>query len=79
MKYINSIFILVIVLIFSSCSEEKIDGSNEVYGTITGKVVSSDSFIPIENVKVFSSKQYELIQILNKDSRDAYSYFNPKS
>ena len=55
MKYINSIFILVIVLIFSSCSEEKIDGSSEVYGTITGKVVSSDSFIPIENVKVFSS------------------------
>ena len=33
----------------------------------------------IYNVKVFSSKQYELIQILNKDSRDAYSYFNPKS
>ena len=55
MKYINSIIILVTFLIFSSCSEEKIDGASEVYGTISGKVVSADAFVPLENVKVFSS------------------------
>ena len=36
-------------------------------------------YITIYNAKFFSSKQFELLQIINKDSRDAYSYFNPKS
>jgi hypothetical protein len=31
------------------------DGSTDVYGSISGKVVSSDAFTPLENVKVFSS------------------------
>jgi hypothetical protein len=33
------------------CSEDKIDGSTDVYGSISGKVVSSDA-LPLENVKV---------------------------
>ncbi|WP_262410495.1 carboxypeptidase-like regulatory domain-containing protein [Flavobacterium johnsoniae] len=36
-----------------SCSEEKI-GESE-FGTVTGKVVSADTFEPMENVKILSS------------------------
>lgn len=58
MKYINSIFIAVSFIlfsVFSSCSEEKLDSGDNVFGSITGKVVSSDTFEPLENVKIFSS------------------------
>lgn len=48
-KIISTIFLVVLV----SCSEEKI-GESE-YGTVTGKVVSSETFEPMENVKILSS------------------------
>lgn len=55
MKYITPLIILTFMSVFFSCSEEKIDGSAEIFGTVKGKIVSSDTFEPLENVKVFSS------------------------
>ncbi|MNK57750.1 translocation protein TolB [compost metagenome] len=48
-QLISAIFLLILV----SCSEEKI-GESE-FGTVTGKVVSSETFGPMENVKIISS------------------------
>ena len=61
MKNIKTILFLVIFSLFVSCSEDKIDGSTDFYGTITGKVVSSDTFTPLENVKVFSSPTSSIV------------------
>ncbi|MEE9348580.1 MAG: hypothetical protein V3U80_00880, partial [Flavobacteriaceae bacterium] len=47
-KYISIIVFLGILLL--SCSEDKIEFVE--YGKITGKVVKSASFDPIENAKV---------------------------
>jgi len=55
MKHINSIFFLIVFSILFSCGEEKIDGIKVSYGTVTGKVVASNTFTPLANVKVFSS------------------------
>ncbi|WP_099711453.1 carboxypeptidase regulatory-like domain-containing protein [Flavobacterium sp. 9] len=49
--YFKFCFLFFIVL--SSCSEEKIDAVS--YGTVTGKVVIADSFLPMENAKITSS------------------------
>jgi Tol biopolymer transport system component len=48
-KIINAIFLVILI----SCSEEKIGES--AYGTVTGKVVNSETFAPMENVKIMSS------------------------
>lgn len=48
-KIISAIFLVVLI----SCSEEKI-GESE-FGTVTGKVVNSETFAPMENVKIMSS------------------------
>ncbi|MEN2487551.1 carboxypeptidase regulatory-like domain-containing protein [Flavobacterium sp. B11] len=48
-KIVSAIFLVVLV----SCSEEKI-GESE-FGTVTGKVVNSETFEPMENVKILSS------------------------
>lgn len=61
MKYIKSILFLAVLSLSFSCSEDKIDGSTDFYGTITGKVVSTDTFTPIENVKVFSSPTSSIV------------------
>ncbi|HFS67461.1 MAG TPA: PEGA domain-containing protein [Flavobacteriia bacterium] len=47
LKYLN---ILLLILFFSSCSEDKIDYTGQ--GKITGKVIEKDSFVPLENAKV---------------------------
>ncbi|MBK0369176.1 carboxypeptidase regulatory-like domain-containing protein [Flavobacterium agrisoli] len=52
---IYAILFFSFIAVFSGCSEEKIDGSDTVFGTVTGKVVSSDTFEPLANVKIFSS------------------------
>ncbi|HSD06001.1 carboxypeptidase-like regulatory domain-containing protein [Flavobacterium sp.] len=61
MKHINSIFFLIVFSILYSCSEEKIDTTDVVYGKITGKVVTSDTFAPLQNVKVFSSPSSSIV------------------
>ncbi|WP_281631879.1 carboxypeptidase regulatory-like domain-containing protein [Flavobacterium luteolum] len=48
-KIISAIFLVVLI----SCSEEKIGDSE--FGTVTGKVVNSETFEPMENVKIMSS------------------------
>lgn len=53
MKYIYNITSVLFLLFLVSCSEEKIGDSE--YGTVTGRVVNADSFVPIENVKILSS------------------------
>lgn len=53
MKYLYKITSLLFLLFLVSCSEEKIGDSE--FGTVTGKVVNSDTFEPIENVKILSS------------------------
>ena len=53
MKYLYKIASVLFLLFLVSCSEEKI-GESE-YGTVTGKVVSADTFEPMENVKILSS------------------------
>lgn len=52
MKYLYKIAI-VLLLFLASCAEEKI-GETE-YGTVTGRVVHADTFVPMENVKILSS------------------------
>ncbi|MCP2026154.1 Tol biopolymer transport system component [Flavobacterium sp. HSC-32F16] len=53
MKYLYKIASVLFLLFLVSCSEEKI-GESE-FGTVTGKVVSADTFEPMENVKILSS------------------------
>lgn len=53
MKYLYKITSILFLLFLVSCSEEKI-GDTE-FGTVTGKVVNSDTFEPMENVKILSS------------------------
>lgn len=53
MKYLYKITSVLFLLFLVSCSEEKI-GESE-FGTVTGKVVSADTFEPMENVKILSS------------------------
>lgn len=53
MKYLYKITSVLFLLFLVSCSEEKI-GESE-YGTVTGKVVTADTFEPMENVKILSS------------------------
>ncbi|MHC0445611.1 carboxypeptidase regulatory-like domain-containing protein [Flavobacterium sp. 3-218] len=53
MKYIYKITSILFLLFLVSCSEEKI-GESE-FGTVTGKVVNSETFEPMENVKILSS------------------------
>lgn len=53
MRYLCKITSVLFLLFLVSCSEEKI-GESE-YGTVTGKVVSADTFEPMENVKILSS------------------------
>tara|TARA_R110002126_G_scaffold142911_1_gene288989 strand:- start:12015 stop:13517 length:1503 start_codon:yes stop_codon:yes gene_type:complete len=61
MKHFKIIFFLISLSLFFGCSEDKIDGSTDVYGSISGKVVSSDAFTPLENVKVFSSPTSSIV------------------
>jgi hypothetical protein len=61
MKHLKIIFFLINISLFLGCSEDKIDGSTDVYGSISGKVVSSDAFTPLENVKVFSSPASSIV------------------
>jgi hypothetical protein len=49
------------------CSEDKIDGSTDVYGSISGKVVSSDAFT-LENVKVFSSPASNIVLLMQENT-----------
>lgn len=53
MKYLYKIASVLFLLFLVSCSEEKI-GESE-FGTVTGRVVNGDTFVPMENVKVLSS------------------------
>ncbi|WP_125719228.1 carboxypeptidase regulatory-like domain-containing protein [Flavobacterium ustbae] len=53
MKYLYKIISAIFLVVLISCSEEKI-GESE-FGTVTGKVVNSDTFEPMENVKIVSS------------------------
>ncbi|MFH6992477.1 carboxypeptidase regulatory-like domain-containing protein [Flavobacterium sp. FlaQc-48] len=53
MKYIYNITSVLFLLFLVSCSEEKIGDSE--YGTVTGRVVNADTFVPVENVKILSS------------------------
>lgn len=55
MKYLYQIASVLFLLFLVSCSEEKIGEQLTDYGTITGKVVSGDTFEPMENVKILSS------------------------
>ncbi|WP_225738069.1 carboxypeptidase regulatory-like domain-containing protein [Flavobacterium sp. PL002] len=48
-----------LLLIICSCSEEKFAG--EEFGAIEGKVVSAVDFLPIANVKVFSSPNSSIV------------------
>ncbi|MEC5165921.1 Tol biopolymer transport system component [Flavobacterium sp. PL11] len=57
----NLIFLLVIMFVFSSCAEDKINGGADVYGSVSGKVVSNETFEPLENVKVFSSPTSSIV------------------
>lgn len=61
MKHIKIIFFLLTLSLFLGCSEDKIDGSTEVFGSISGKVVTGDTFTPLENVKVFSSPTSSIV------------------
>jgi hypothetical protein len=53
MKYLYKITNVLFLLFLISCSEEKI-GESQV-GSVTGRVVSADTFEPMENVKILSS------------------------
>lgn len=53
MKYLYRIISVLFLLFLISCSEETIGDSE--YGTVTGRVVTSDTFEPLENVKITSS------------------------
>ncbi|WP_264536856.1 carboxypeptidase regulatory-like domain-containing protein [Flavobacterium sp. N1736] len=53
MKYLYKIASVLFLLFLISCSEEKIGDSE--FGTVTGRVVTADTFEPLENVKVLSS------------------------
>lgn len=53
MKYLYKITSVLFLLFLISCSEEKIGGSE--FGTVTGRVVTADTFEPLENVKILSS------------------------
>lgn len=55
MKYLYKITSVLFLLFLVSCSEEKIGEQLVAYGTVTGKVVSADTFTPMENVKILSS------------------------
>ncbi|MEZ7498970.1 carboxypeptidase regulatory-like domain-containing protein [Flavobacterium sp. Arc3] len=55
--YLKISFVLLVLM--SSCSEEKIAG--EEYGTVEGKVVSALTFLPLANVKVFSSPNSSIV------------------
>ena len=55
MKYLYKISSILFLLFLVSCSEEKIGEQINDFGTITGKVVSGDTFEPMENVKILSS------------------------
>jgi hypothetical protein len=59
MKNIYIKFSLVFALLLFSCSEEKLPEIQ--YGTVSGKVVKSDTFEPIANVKVFSSPNSSIV------------------
>lgn len=59
MKNIYLTYILFFIVIFCSCSEEKIAGDE--FGTIEGKVVSAIDFKPLANVKVFSSPNTSIV------------------
>ena len=59
MKNIQLLYMLILVLFFYSCSEEKLAGDE--FGTIEGKVVSAIDFKPLANVKVFSSPNTSIV------------------
>ena len=59
MKNIYIILGLSLLVLFLSCSEEKISG--EDYGTVEGRVVSAVTFKPLENVKVFSNPSSSIV------------------
>lgn len=53
MKYSKKIFVLILVLLIFSCSEEKFQSGGK--GTVKGRVVSAVTFEPIANARVSSS------------------------
>ncbi|MGO4817972.1 carboxypeptidase regulatory-like domain-containing protein [Flavobacterium sp. W22_SRS_FP1] len=59
MKNICIQFSFFLLIMLSSCSEEKITG--EDFGVIEGKVVSAVTFEPMENVKVFSNPNSSIV------------------
>ena len=59
MKNSNIKLILFSLLLFFSCSEDSIEEIQ--FGTVSGKVVESGSFLPIENVKIFSSPNSSIV------------------
>ncbi|MFH6943103.1 carboxypeptidase regulatory-like domain-containing protein [Flavobacterium sp. FlaQc-50] len=59
MKYLYKIASVLFLLFLTACSEEKIDESQ--FGTVSGRVVSADTFTPMENVKVFSSPTSSIV------------------
>jgi hypothetical protein len=45
MKHLKNYILSDQYITFLGCSEDKIDGSTDVYGSISGKVVSSDALL----------------------------------
>ncbi|NBL65243.1 hypothetical protein GV828_08550 [Flavobacterium sp. NST-5] len=53
MKNITQFLGLSLLFFLVSCSEEKIEGLD--YGSVSGRVVTANTFLPLANAKVFSS------------------------
>lgn len=53
MRCLYKITAVLFLLFLVSCSEEKIGES--AFGTVTGRVVMADTFVPMENVKIITS------------------------
>jgi Tol biopolymer transport system component len=54
MKYLYKIASVLFLLFLVSCSSEEKIGEL-AYGTVSGRVVNADTFVPMENVKILSS------------------------
>ena len=50
---------ILFIVLFLSCSEEKIEG--EDFGTVTGRVVVAETFEPLANAKVFSNPNSNIV------------------
>lgn len=59
MKKNYLIFNLILLVMFSSCSEETITG--EDFGTVEGRVVNAVTFQPLANAKIFSNPSSSIV------------------